>query len=158
MATWIDSYPARELFLTQIQIYLAGAALGHLWYNSGTKFVDPPNAASSGTPICQDAQDSNLPMDSCHWVPTHLTSSRVRTHTDRVPRLSWATRLCGRNELSNQLSVKHAFNITWGHIANRSLTNIHGDRSTPKTSLPCCFTIDTPPGLHSIINTWLFLG
>ena len=30
----------------------------------------------------------------------------------------------------------------------RSLIDIDGDRSTPKTFMSCCFSIDIPPGLH----------
>ena len=41
---------------------------------------------------------------------------------------------------------------------NQSLTNTDGDRSTPKTSMSCCFSIDIPPGLlfihqHMAIST-----
>ena len=32
---------------------------------------------------------------------------------------------------------------------DRSLTDTDGDRSTPKTSMSCCFTIIIPPGLLS---------
>ena len=46
--------------------------------------------------------------------PHFLTTSRVRTLTPRVPGLSGATRLHGRNDLSGQLCERHAFNMTRG--------------------------------------------
>ena len=55
-------------------------------------------------------------------------------------------------ELLGQLSDRHAFNMTWGRITNRSLTDTDRDRSTPKTSLPCCFSIDIPLGHNSLLT------
>jgi hypothetical protein len=42
------------------------------------------------------------------------------------PDLSWATRLRNRNELSGQLSVKHAFNMTWRRTVNQTLIDMDG--------------------------------
>jgi hypothetical protein len=57
MVIRIDSYPVGKLFLTQTPAYPRQAAIGHLWDNSGTKFVGPISAAPSEMPICQDVQD-----------------------------------------------------------------------------------------------------
>ena len=35
---------------------------------------------------------------------------------------------------------------------NRSLNDIDGDRFTPKTSMPCCYTTVIPSGLHSLLT------
>ena len=52
----IDSYPARELFLTQTHTSPIGVASSHLWYNSGT-VVGSISAASSGIlPVYQEVQ------------------------------------------------------------------------------------------------------
>ena len=68
----IDSYLARELFLTQTHTSLIGVISGHLWYNSGTNFVGPISAAPSKIlPICQEDRDSNPPLDLRHWLSAH---------------------------------------------------------------------------------------
>ena len=109
----------------------ATIALGHLWYNSGTHFAGPYRAAQSGTPDARTFRPS-LPLGSV-WSPPQ------GAHNKTGPSLSWITRLRGQNELSGQLSERHAFNLV------RSANN--GDRSTPKTSMSCCFSIDFPSGL-----------
>jgi hypothetical protein len=103
--------------------------------------------------------ESNLP--GCSGLVTHpwthtvsslhnLSSSKVRTLIEWVPD---GVELLGfAIDLFGQLSDRHAFNMTWGCTANRSLTDIDGDRSTPKTSMPCCFSIDIPSGLHSLLT------
>ena len=128
----IDSYPVVGVFLTQTQAYRAKAALGHLWYNSGTKFTGPSSAALSGSPLCQDV---NLPSDLRQWLPAHPYYHHSAHFHFLASSLSWATRLHGRNELSNLLSDRHAFNMAWGRTTNWSLTDIDGDRYSPKP--PC---------------------
>jgi len=83
---------------------------------------------------------------------TYLLPTGVHTQTERCIRPELTHWLCGRNDLSGQLSVRHAFNMTRGRTAYRSLTDTDGDRSTPKTSMPCCFTITFPRGLHSLLS------
>ena len=102
------------------------------------------------------ARWSISPRTYTNGSPHILTTTRVRTFTSRSSGLSWATRLHGRNELSSQLSDRHAFNMTWGRTTNRSLTDTDGDRSTPKTSIPCCFSINILPGLHSLLTHGYF--
>jgi len=87
---------------------------------------------------------------------TYLLPTEVRTQTERGARPELTHSLCGRNDLSGQLSVRHAFNMTRGRTAYRSLTDKDGDRSSPKTSLPCCFTIAFQPGLHSLLSHGYF--
>ena len=102
-------------------------------------------------------RESTLPGGQSHlldlrqWLPAHPYYLQSAHFHFSASGLSWATRLRGRNELSGQLSDRHAFNMTWGCTTNWSLTDTDGDRSTPKTSLPCCFSIDIPPGLHSLL-------
>ena len=78
-------------------------ALGHLWYNSCTHFAGPYRAAQSGTPDARMLRP-NLPLGSVYRSPEGA-------HNRTVPGLSWITRLHGRNELSGQLSERHAFNL-----------------------------------------------
>jgi hypothetical protein len=59
---------------------------------------------------CQVDQDSNLPLAS-HRLPLHPYYLQC-AHFDRmIPGQSWATRLHGWNDLSVQLSERHAFNL-----------------------------------------------
>jgi hypothetical protein len=86
--------------------------LGHLWYNSGTNFVGPISATLSRATLCQEVQDSNLPLDSCQCPPTHsyyLQSAHFHLSTSGLSR---ATQLHNRNDLSIQLNVRHAFKTT----------------------------------------------
>jgi hypothetical protein len=63
-------------------------------------------------------------------------------HLNRTgPDLSWATWLCGRNDLFGQLSARHAFNMTWGLTTVQSLIDTRGDRHAHKTSMSCCLSI-----------------
>ena len=71
MAIWIDSYPARELFLTHTQAYHAKVALGHLWYNSGTKFTGTTSAAQSENHSAKGDRDSNPPLGLRQWLSAH---------------------------------------------------------------------------------------
>ena len=118
----IDSCLVVELFLTQTHTSTVGVASGHLWYNSGTNFMGPISATPLEIlPICQEDQDSNPPLDLRHWLSAH-------PYCLQCVHFHWATRLHGRNDLSDQLSARHAFNMTWGCIMNRSLINIDRDR------------------------------
>ena len=137
--------PSWGIILNTHPSNLIRVASGHLWYSSGTKFMGPSSTALSGSPLYQDI---NLPLDLRQWLPTHPYYHQSAHFHFPAFSLSWATRLRGQNELSGQLSDRHAFNMTWGRTANRSLTDTDGDRSTPKTSMPCCFSINIPPGLH----------
>ena len=96
------------------------------------------------------ARWSISPLDLRQWLPAHPYYRQSAHFHFLVFGLSWATRLCGRNELSDQLSDRHAFNMTWGRTTNRSLTDTDRDRLTAKTSIPCCFSINIPPGLFFI--------
>jgi hypothetical protein len=82
--TRIDSYIAGELFLTQTLSYPRQAAIGHLWDNSGTKFVGPISAAPSKIqPIYQDVQDYPA-LELMPLAPrTSLLPTRVHTFTYR---------------------------------------------------------------------------
>ena len=84
--------------------------LGHLWYNSGTHFVVSISAAQPGTTSCQDDQD--YPTLRLMLGSTHILTTMQSAHSNRTaPGLSWATRLRGWNESSDQLSDRHAFNL-----------------------------------------------
>jgi hypothetical protein len=149
MMTQIDSYLAGELFLTQTQAYPYQGSFRSPLVQLRNKLRGPNQRHT--------LRNATLPGQSslaCSWThanssPHILTSSRVHTFYLLTSGLSWATRLCGQNDLSSQLNVRHAFNMTRGHTMNQSLIDRDGDRSTPKTSLSCCFTIDIPLGLHS---------
>ena len=112
----------------------------------------PYGAAPPGT-ANPPRQDSNLTpwsyaIDSPHILATNRGAyfNQIAVSGRRCTR-----RLRGRNDLSVQLNVRHAFNMTRGRTANRSLTDIDGDRFTPKTSIPCCCTIVILPGLNSLL-------
>ena len=125
--------------------------LGYLWYNSGPHFAGSISAAQSGTTSCQDVQawpTLGLMSGSPHILTTIQSAHSYRTG----PSLSWATRLHGQNELSNQLSERHAFNLDRsannGTILNRHRRDQHSQPT------PCAYKI--PPGLHLDNIPWLF--
>ena len=89
----------------------AMVALGHLWYNSGPHFMGLISATQPGTTSCQDVQARaalGLTSSSPHILTTIQSVHSYRAGSG----LSWATRLRGRNELSDQLSERHAFKMT----------------------------------------------
>jgi hypothetical protein len=109
---------------------------------------------SQGLPFCQDDQDFLI---TCPW--THAYGSLpMRTLYLPEPGLSWATWIRGQAFRPGQLRERHAFNMTRKCSKNQSLIDTDRDRSTPKTFMPCCFTIVIPPGLiwFHFINTWFF--
>ena len=84
--------------------------LGHFWYNSSPHFVSSLSTAQSGTTSCQDVQawpTLRLTSSFPHILTTIQSAHFYRTR----PGLSWATRLHDQNELSGQLSDRHAFNL-----------------------------------------------
>ena len=88
----------------------ATVALGHLWYNSGPHFTGSSSAAQLGTTSCKDDQD--YPTLGLMSGSPHILTTIQSAHSYRAGLgLSWATRLRGRNELSGQLSDRHAFNL-----------------------------------------------
>ena len=73
-------------------------------------------------------------------------------HNRMVPGLSWITRLRGRNELSGQLSERHAFKMTRRPPTMWSLINT--DRINIANPTPFGYKI--MPGLHLDNTPWLF--
>jgi len=143
----IDSYPAGGVFPALTQAYLVRAA--RITFSTTLdQFAGPSSAAPQGPPICQ-GQDSNLAPWSYAIDSPHILATNRGAHSYRmgVSGLSCTRRLRGRNDLSGQLSVRFAFNMTQGRTVNRSLTDTDGDRFTPKTSMPCCCTIVILSGL-----------
>jgi len=124
-------------------------ASGHLWYNSGTNSRVRVAPHSQGV---HSTRRSISPLDLRQWLPAHPYYRQSAHFYFSASGLSWATRLHNQIELSGQLSDRHAFNMTWGRTMNRSLTDIDGDRSTPKTSMSCCFSIDIPPHIHLLLT------
>ena len=93
------------------------------------KFAGPISAAPLGMPIYQ-GQDSNLtPRSYAIDSPHILATNRGAYLNQRGIQPELTHRLHGRNDLSGQLSVRHAFNMTRGHTAYRSLSDTDGDRS-----------------------------
>jgi len=151
----IDSYPAGGVFLTLTRAYFMtelGSPLAQLRTNSQVCTAPHPQ----GPPICQ-GQDSNLTPRSYAIDSPHILTTNWSAHFNQigVSGRRCTRRLRGRNDLSGQLNVRHAFNMTRGRIAIRSLNDTDGDRFTPKTSMPCCCTIVITPGLKFINSTWL---
>ena len=152
----IDSYPAGGVFLhspKHTSWGQLGSPLAQLRTNSRVRTAPHPQ----GPPICQ-GQDSNLTPRSYAIDSPHILTTNRGAHFNQigVSGRRCTRRLCGRNNLSDQLSFRHAFNMTRGRYIDRSLIDTDGDRFTPKTSMPCCCTIIIPPCLKFIISTWLF--
>ena len=96
-------------------------------------------------------RDNQLPGclgPACPWAQSgspHILTTIQSVHSYKVgPGLSWATRLRGRNELSDQLSDRHAFNLVRsannGTVLNRH-RRIHMSQPTidsvwPRFTLP----------------------
>ena len=104
----------------------AMVALGHLWYNLGPHFVGSTSAAQSGMTSCQDDQD--YPALGLTSGSLHILTNIQSAHSYRIGLgVSWATRLRGRNELSSQLSERHAFYLVRsannGMVLNRHRWN-----------------------------------
>ena len=90
------------------------------------------SAAQSGTTSCQDVQAR--PTLGLTSGSPHILTTIQSAHFHRMgPGLSGATRLCGQNELSGQLSERHAFNLDRvtnnGTVLNRHRQN-HMSQST----------------------------
>ena len=145
MAIWIDSYPARELFLTYTHTSPIRVASGHLWYNLGPKSrLRPAPYPQRYYKYARKLGTQTRPWTHAIGFPNILIVSRVRTLTTRVPGLSWATRLRGQNNLSGQLCERHAFNMT---------SNVRSLNDTDRiTTIP---QHKTPPGLHLFNSTRL---
>jgi hypothetical protein len=91
-------------------------------------------------------RDSNPPLVSRQCPQAHPYYLQDATYHS-IAGLNCITRLRGRNDLSGQLSVR--LRSTWLKDVQQSLNDSDGYRSTPKTSMPCCFTIVIPPSLIS---------
>jgi len=112
--------------------------------------MGPISTAPPGTTIYQ-CQDSNLtPRSYAIDSHTYLLPTGVHTQIEWDARPKLTHRLHGGNDLSSQLSVKHAFNMTRGRIAYRSLTGHTQDLHT----LLLHYRI--PARSPFIIITWLF--
>jgi hypothetical protein len=83
---------------------------------------------------------------------TSLLPTRCDLPFDSWPKMYYSASRSER--LIRPTKYYTAFNMTQGRTTNRSLNDSDGDRSTPKTSMPCCFTIVIPPGLISFYYTW----
>jgi hypothetical protein len=101
----------------------ATVALGHLWYNSGPYFVGSSSAAQSGTTNCQDDQDYPA-LRLTSGFPHIFTTIQSAHFYWMGSALSWATQLRNRNELSGQLSERHAFNLV-RNANNGTVLNQH---------------------------------
>ena len=147
----IDSYPAGGVFVALTQAYLTRAAR-ITFSTTPDQFSGPYSAAPLGT---ANLLGSGLYPDTSvlrHWLPAHpCYQPGCALKPNGVSNRRCTRRLRGRNDLSGQLSVRHAFNMTRGRTAYRSLSDTDGDRFTPKTSMPCCYTIVIPPGLNSLL-------
>jgi hypothetical protein len=118
---------------------------GHLWYNSG--ITGSTDAASPRATLCQDDMDFN-PLGLTPISPsTFLLPPRCDLPFDSRPKLYYSASRSER--LIRPTKCSTVFNITQERIANRSLNDSDEDRSTPKTSMPCCFTIVIMFGLIS---------
>jgi hypothetical protein len=84
----------------------------------------------------------------CAPMVTATSSNTVRTSGQFLVQI--VSRLHDRNDLSFQLNVGHAFNMTWGTYNGTVLNRHRQNHYSPKS-------YKTPPGLHLSINTWLFL-
>ena len=81
---------------TQTLLPPSGSQTSHLWYDSGV--ASPNRSTLSENHSAKVVRDSN-PWTYANGSPYILTTSRMHT-TARVPGLSRATRLRGRNDLS----------------------------------------------------------
>ena len=143
--------PAGNLFLTQTHTSPVGVASGHLWYNSGTHFMGSSSAAQSGTTSCQYDQD--YPTLGLTSGSLHILTTIQSAHSNRMgPALSSATQLHSRNELSGQLSERHAFNIDKSANNGMVLNRHRWDQHSQPT--PCAYKI--LPSLHLDYIPWLF--
>ena len=93
----IDSYPAGGVFLNTNPASPSGSQTSHLWYDS--RVASPNRSTFSENHSTKVVWDSNPPWTYANGSPHILTRLRV-------PGLSRATRLRGRNDLSGQLSVR----------------------------------------------------
>ena len=161
---WFESISTSWEFISNINLGLpAMVALGHLWYNSGPHFVGSPSAAQSGTNGSQVAQamPAHGPRPGClgHACPRSIDPLPEHpyiesAHSNRAgPIVSWVTRLRVRNELSGQLSDRHAFNLVRsannGTVLNRHRRN-HMSQPTIDSAWPW-FTF-TPWFFSTIAN------
>jgi hypothetical protein len=86
---------------------------------------------------------NHLPLDSRLWLSSEVHFILIDSRLELSYSASWSVIRLG------QLSVRHAFNMNRKCSKNRSLIDTDRDRSTPKTSMPYCFTIVIPPSLLS---------
>ena len=125
--------------------------LGHLWYNSGPHFVGSPSAAQSVTSSYEDVQARHA-LGLTSGSPHILTTIQSAHFYKMGPSLSWATQLRSRNELSGQLSERHAFNLVRSTNNGTVLNQYRWDQHSQPT--PCAYKI--PPYLHLDNIPWLF--
>jgi hypothetical protein len=120
------------VFLTQTHTSLIGVMSGYLWYNSGP-FMGMTSTAHSRTN--QLLGRSGLPYP---W--THI----------------WLPAMC-RNDLSGQISERHAFNLDKSSN-NGTVLNRHRWGKTCTQYLHALLPLNhhIPSGLHLFIITWLF--
>jgi hypothetical protein len=141
--TQIDYNSAEGVFLTLTRQTPLKTVIDHLWYNSGTNFVGSISAITlRDTKSARTIRTfKHLPLGSRHWLPSNAHFILAGSWLE----LSYlASRLITRPD---QLSDRHAFNMTKEMLQNRSLIDTDRDIFTPKTSMPYCFTIVISPGL-----------
>ena len=114
------------------------------------------SAAQSGTTSYQDDQD--YPTLGLTPGSPHILSTIQSAHSNRTgPGLSWATLLHGQNELSSQLSDRHAFNLNRS-ANNGTVLNRHRQEKTCTQDLHVLLPLNhqISSRLHLFIITWLF--
>jgi hypothetical protein len=122
-------------------------ATGHQWHYFGKV------AGSIGTTVprgCSTARNQlQLSLASSSRPHCHPLYNSNTVRCDQLPAwiVSW---LHGWNDLSFQLNVGHAFNMTWGTYNGTVLNRHRRNHYSPKP-------YKTPSGLYLSINTWSFL-
>jgi hypothetical protein len=146
MATQIDSNSVEGVFLTLTRQTPLKATIDNLWYNSGWARTAPCSQGYQWPGCSRLLTHLRLDPVAPFWGDFHfltsqpeLSYSALRSATSGWPAKCQA---CVQNDIEGSRS--------------RSLIDIDRDSSTPKTSLPCCFTVDIPPGLNSLLTLGYF--
>jgi hypothetical protein len=131
---------AEGVFLTLTLAYFARVAMGHLWYNSGTKFVGSVSASTlRDYPSARTIRTLNhLPLDSRLRLPSKTYFILAGAQPELSYSASWSV------SRPDQLRERHTFNMNRKRL-QESVLNRHRRSHCTLASLRPVF-IQIKPG------------